>query len=154
VLFPGIRSSQTQSMPAHDKVNAAYMGLGMQYRSKELHRQYVVSGYQADIAPLGVMGMLWYQGGDSRNDGSVGKFATDDVKHITLWLDLNSMEYGSSSIDPDEQARQRAGEIVWPKLNFDMNNRQRTESAGSGAVSVSDYLKGRIPDEDDSTTVY
>ncbi len=54
---------------------------GIQYRSEELDRKYVVSGYQADIAPLGVTGMLWYQGGGSRKGGGMGTFATDT--HVT-----------------------------------------------------------------------
>jgi len=56
-----------------------------------------------------------------------GKFTPEDLRRITLWLDLNSMQYGSSSIDPKDQAAQRAGEIVWPELGFSLNNRQRIE---------------------------
>jgi len=56
-----------------------------------------------------------------------GKFTRQDVRRICLWLDLNSMELGSSSIDPADQATQRAGKIVWPKLDFDPKNPQRTE---------------------------
>jgi len=55
-----------------------------------------------------------------------GKFSEDDFRRICLWLDLNSMEFGSS-IDPADQARQRAGEIVWPKIDFDIRNRQRLD---------------------------
>lgn len=56
-----------------------------------------------------------------------GKFTEEDFRRICLWLDLNSMEFGSSSLDPEDQAKQRGGEIVWPKLDFDPANRQRTE---------------------------
>jgi hypothetical protein len=37
------------------------------------------------------------------------------------------MELGSSSIKPEDQEKQRAGQIVWPKMDFDINNRQRIE---------------------------
>ena len=61
-----------------------------------------------------------------------GKFTENDFRRICLWLDLNSMEFGSSSIDPADQAKQRAGQIVWPKLDFDVHNRQRVERLSAG----------------------
>jgi hypothetical protein len=69
-----------------------------------------------------------------------GKFSDDDIKRIALWLDLNSMEFGSSSIDPEDQTRQRAGRIVWPRIDFDPDNRTRIErlpalAGGSGRVA-------------------
>ena len=65
-----------------------------------------------------------------------GTFSREDFRRICLWLDLNSMQYGSSSIDPADQAAQRAGKIVWPKIDCDPANPQRVERrplAGSGA---------------------
>ncbi|TWU28749.1 HzsA-related protein [Novipirellula artificiosorum] len=59
---------------------------------------------------------------------SEGRFTADDRRRITLWLDLNSVEFGSSSIDAGDQARQRAGEIVWPRLDFDPAWPQRVEA--------------------------
>ncbi|TWT83273.1 hypothetical protein CA13_47380 [Planctomycetes bacterium CA13] len=56
------------------------------------------------------------------------RFTPEDRRRITLWLDLNSVQYGSSSIDPKDQARQRAGEVVWPKLDFDRARLQRLET--------------------------
>ena len=56
-----------------------------------------------------------------------GTFSRDDLRRICLWLDLNSMQYGSSSIDPKDQAAQRAGRIVWPKIDLDPTNPQRVE---------------------------
>lgn len=56
-----------------------------------------------------------------------GKFTGEDVRRICLWLDLNSMGLGSSSVDPADQAAQRAGKVVWPKLDFDPANPQRIE---------------------------
>ena len=60
-----------------------------------------------------------------------GRFAKADFRRICLWLDLNSMELGSSSVAPADQAAQRAGRIVWPKLDFDPANPQRIERPGS-----------------------
>ncbi|MFZ5830662.1 MAG: hypothetical protein ACOY3P_11270, partial [Planctomycetota bacterium] len=57
-----------------------------------------------------------------------GRFTQDDVRRITLWLDCNSMEMGSYSIDANDQARQRAGEVLWPSTDFDRQNPQRTEA--------------------------
>lgn len=59
-----------------------------------------------------------------------GAFSDEDVRRICLWLDLNSMALGSSSIDPSDQAKQRAGGVVWPKIDFDIDNRQRIERPG------------------------
>jgi len=64
-----------------------------------------------------------------------GKFTEEDVRRICLWLDLNSVELGSSSIDPEDQARQRRGEVVWPKIDFDIDNRTRVERRPSTSVS-------------------
>jgi hypothetical protein len=56
-----------------------------------------------------------------------GKFTEEDVRRLTLWLDCNSMELGSASIQPEDLAGQRAGEVVWPELDFDLANPQRIE---------------------------
>ena len=56
-----------------------------------------------------------------------GRLAEDDVRRVCLWLDLNSMQYGSSSIDPNDQAAQRAGRLVAPKIDYDPANPQRIE---------------------------
>jgi len=37
------------------------------------------------------------------------------------------MTLGSSSIQPEDLAKQRAGEIVWPELDFEPANPQRIE---------------------------
>ncbi len=42
----------------------------------------------------------------------------DELKRITLWLDLNSMELGAETrVDA-----QRRGELVWPRLDVDIDN--------------------------------
>jgi hypothetical protein len=56
-----------------------------------------------------------------------GRISEEDVRRIALWLDLNSVELGSYSLDPRDQARQRAGEVVWAKLDFDPQNPQRMD---------------------------
>jgi hypothetical protein len=56
-----------------------------------------------------------------------GRFTEEDFRRICLWLDLNSMELGSSSIKPEDQAKQRSGVIVQPRIDFDPKNPQRVE---------------------------
>lgn len=39
----------------------------------------------------------------------------EEFHRVTLWLDLNAQELGSYSMEADDIARQRAGEVVWPE---------------------------------------
>jgi hypothetical protein len=53
------------------------------------------------------------------------KLTAQELRRITLWMDLNSNElcaYNSATI-PD----QKAGKIVWPEIDIDTNNIQGTE---------------------------
>ena len=43
-------------------------------------------------------------------------------RRVTLWLDANSLELPSFSLDRDVQARARRGELVWPVLDVDPEN--------------------------------
>jgi len=56
-----------------------------------------------------------------------GRFSADDVKRILLWLDLNSLQYGSYSPREEDVEKQKAGQIFWPALDFDPSNPQRIE---------------------------
>jgi len=56
-----------------------------------------------------------------------GKLSADDMKRLFLWLDLNSLQLGSYSPKVEDVAKQKAGQVVWPALDFDPGNRQRTE---------------------------
>jgi hypothetical protein len=94
-------------------------------------RQAEHGGYRSGAGHVGarasLMGQVLY---DERHRQYLaeGRFTEDDRRRITLWLDLNSLELGSSSLAPADQALQRAGGIVWPKLDFDLDNRQRVET--------------------------
>lgn len=66
---------------------------------------------------------------DEKHQGYLkqGLFSKEDVRRLTLWLDLNSHELGHPTIDPAEQEYLRAGGIIWPEQDFDLNNRTRAE---------------------------
>jgi hypothetical protein len=46
----------------------------------------------------------------------------EELRRITLWLDANSLEMPSFSLDNDTQANARRGELVWPILDVDPAN--------------------------------
>jgi len=50
-----------------------------------------------------------------------------ELRRITLWLDTNSLEMPSFSLDLNVQERARRGELVWPILDVDPNNPQGIE---------------------------
>jgi len=45
-----------------------------------------------------------------------------ELRRITLWLDTNSLEMPSFSLDKDIQKKARQGDLVWPMLDVDPNN--------------------------------
>ncbi len=50
-----------------------------------------------------------------------------ELRRVTLWLDANSLEMPSFSLDRDVQAKARRGELVWPVLDVDPENPQGIE---------------------------
>jgi len=50
-----------------------------------------------------------------------------ELRRITLWLDGNSLEMPSFSLDSDIQKKARQGELVWPILDVDPKNPQGIE---------------------------
>ncbi len=46
----------------------------------------------------------------------------DELRRITLWLDLNSNEIGWIGNDPTQIAAQKAGEAIWPPVDVDPLN--------------------------------
>jgi hypothetical protein len=51
----------------------------------------------------------------------------EETRRITLWLDANSLEMPTFSLDGEVQARARRGELVWPILDVDPRNPQGVE---------------------------
>jgi hypothetical protein len=50
-----------------------------------------------------------------------------ELRRITLWLDTNSLEMPSFSLDSTVQKKARRGELVWPLLDVDPQNPQGIE---------------------------
>ena len=50
-----------------------------------------------------------------------------ELRRITLWLDSNSLEMPTFSLDSEVQAKARRGELVWPILDVDPKNPQGIE---------------------------
>ena len=59
-----------------------------------------------------------------------------EVRRITLWLDGNSLEMPSFSLDSDVQKKARQGELVWPVLDVDPKNPQGVEQGRKPTVSL------------------
>ena len=57
-------------------------------------------------------------------------------RRITLWLDSNSLELPSFSLDRDIQEKARQGELVWPALDVDPKNPLGVELNKTPPVSV------------------
>lgn len=51
----------------------------------------------------------------------------EELRRITLWLDTNSLEMPSFSLDSEVQARARRGELVWPELDVSPKDPQGIE---------------------------
>ena len=66
-------------------------------------------------------------------DGFLGRshynveLSNEERRRITLWLDANSLEMPTFSLDKKIQAKARRGELVWPILDVDPANPQGHE---------------------------
>ena len=50
------------------------------------------------------------------------KLTAEELRRITLWLDLNSNEIGWIGNDPSKIAAQKKGEALWPPVDLDPLN--------------------------------
>ena len=50
------------------------------------------------------------------------ELSADELRRITLWLDLNSNEIGWVGNDPSQIAAQKQGEAIWPPVDVDPTN--------------------------------
>jgi hypothetical protein len=64
----------------------------------------------------------------------------DELRRITLWLDTNSLEMPTFSLDSEVQERARRGELVWPLLDVDPQNPQGIELNRKPPHSVTQLL--------------
>ena len=78
----------------------------------------------------GKFGARWsrlYKGGYLGKSHYNVELTKDELRRITLWLDSNSLEMPSFSLDSEVQQKARRGELVWPKLDVDSKNPQGIE---------------------------
>ena len=60
----------------------------------------------------------------------------DQLRRVILWLDANSLEMPSFSLDSDIQQKARRGQLVWPVLDVDPKNPQGIEQDRESAFSM------------------
>ena len=65
------------------------------------------------------------------------KLTPTERRRIILWLDTNSLEMPSFSLDSQVQARARRGELVWPMLDVDPNDPLGVEQERKPSASMS-----------------
>jgi hypothetical protein len=63
-----------------------------------------------------------------------------ELRRITLWLDGNSLEMPSFSLDSDIQKKARQGELVWPDLDVNPKNPQGIEQDRTSSFSIDESL--------------
>ena len=60
----------------------------------------------------------------------------EELRRITLWLDTNSLEMPTFSLDKKVQEKARRGELVWPVLDVDPKNPQGIEQSRKSSFSI------------------
>ncbi len=79
------------------------------------------------------------------------KLTSDEYKRVVLWLDLNSNELGADYSVND----QKAGKLVWPRIDLDQSNPQGIETKYPlmGDVAVSKHLYRPVKINRNGTTI-
>jgi len=75
----------------------------------------------------GKFGARWsqlYKGGYLSKSHYDVDLTKAELRRIILWLDTNSLEMPTFSLDNEVQERARRGELVWPILDVDPKNPQ------------------------------
>jgi len=78
----------------------------------------------------GKFGARWsqlYKGGYLSKSHYDVSLTEAELRRITLWLDTNSLEMPTFSLDSKVQEKARRGELVWPILDVDPKNPQGIE---------------------------
>jgi hypothetical protein len=63
----------------------------------------------------------------------------EELRRIIVWLDANSLEMPSFSLDAGVQSRARSGELVWPELDVDPANPQGIELDREPPAGIREY---------------
>jgi len=61
----------------------------------------------------------------------------EEFRRVVVWMDLNALNLSSNYPDKEVQARQEAGEIVWPYIDVDPSNPTRVQLDGNGTYAKS-----------------
>lgn len=88
------------------------------------HMSWLHGGSRTIAGKFGARWSRLYKGGylsKSHYDVNLTKV---ELRRITLWMDSNSLEMPTFSLDSNVQERARRGELVWPKLDVDPKNPQ------------------------------
>ena len=79
----------------------------------------------------GKFGARWsqlYKGGYLSKSHYNVELSKTELRRITLWLDSNSLEMPSFSLDSQVQQKARRGQLVWPVLDVNPKNPQGIDS--------------------------
>jgi hypothetical protein len=93
------------------------------------HMSWLHGGSRSIAGKFGAAWSSLYKGGYLGKSHYNVNLTKDELRRITLWLDTNSLEMPSFSLDKHVQAKARQGELVWPILDVDPMNPQGIERA-------------------------
>lgn len=85
------------------------------------------SGSRTMPGRFGARESLLYKGGYLNSSHYKVSLTADEMRRITLWLDMNANELGAYT----RAEEQRRGEIVWPELDMDPENPTGVETRGA-----------------------
>jgi len=91
------------------------------------HMSWLHGGSRTIAGKFGARWSRLYKGGYLSKSHYNVNLSRDELRRITLWLDTNSLEMPTFSLDSNVQERVRRGELVWPALDVDPKNPQGIE---------------------------
>jgi hypothetical protein len=83
------------------------------------HMSWLHGGSRTIAGKFGARWSRLFRGGYLSESHHGVDLTKEELRRITLWLDSNSLEMPSFSLDPAVQQRARRGELVWPVLDVD-----------------------------------
>jgi hypothetical protein len=91
------------------------------------HMSWLHGGSRTIAGKFGARWSPLYRGGYLGKSHYDVELTKDELRRVTLWLDANSLEMPTFSLDREVQAKARRGELVWPVLDVDPQNPQGIE---------------------------
>ena len=93
------------------------------------HMSWLHGGSRSIAGKFGARRSQLYKGGYLGESHYKVNLTKEELRRVTLWLDTNSLEMPSFSLDKQVQAKARQGELIWPLLDVDPMNPQGIEQA-------------------------